>query len=224
MTIWKYTFVVLFFTGCIHTSIAQKDDFQIWTTLEAEKKWNDLSIDFSQETRFIENVSETGKFISQVEIQYKIIKNITFGGGYRFTKNRELENDYSNRHRLFFDLGWKYKISKSNVILRLRFQSNCDEIPWLSSFDTEDVLRLKARYRYKLNKKYTLWTDAEMYLPVSGKLLYYPNNMRYSAGLEYHLFPQLDCLMYYMFEHEFNVNNPNRNFILGIGLDYQLGK
>src|SRR6187549_3507592 len=90
--------------------LAQVNDAGLWASINLEKKFSKkVSIHFSEELRFNENISELGVFFSEFTGEYQFNKILSLSGGYRFIQRRRLDDSYSIRHRYIINLNVKDK-------------------------------------------------------------------------------------------------------------------
>jgi hypothetical protein len=201
---------------------AQTNDAQLWTSFNLEKKLNKkLSAALSEEFRFTENITELGTYFTDLSLSWKISKNWRFGGGHRFTCKRNLDDSYSKRNRFYIDLAYRNKIDKLSITIRGRLQSVY--VDYNSSPTGHDPLyynREKLTLKYDLEKRYTPYVNAEMFLPLQSEDPLYINAMRYCAGIEYAFDKRNSLDVYYMIQREYNVKNPETDFVTGIGYYY----
>lgn len=211
-------FIILFLLLSSFT-FAQVNDAGLWLSLNAEKKITpDLSAALSQEFRMNENICELGTFFTDAGISYKFSKTFRASFNYRFTNKRNLDDSYSKRHRYYFDIVARKKLKPITLSFRTRFQSqytdmNCSPYGKIPDYYSRNKLTLK----FDLNKKYTPYLYTEVFSPLfSGEGLYI-DNARYCAGIEYQFNRAHDIDIFYMIQQEYNVNDPRRDFVIGMG-------
>ena len=216
----KIKIVLVFLMLLFNVSVfSQNNDMQLWTNISLEKKiTKTFSFNFTEEVRFNENISEVGQFFSDIGGTYKISKAWRISANYRFTNKRQVDDLYSKRHRYYLDLSFKKKFDLVVFSFRTRFQSQYADI--YSSNDgtvPNYYSRNKLSLKLDLNKKYSPYLSAEMFYqlnnPDGNKL----DNMRYSLGLEYEFNKRMGIDLFYMIQQEYNVKNPERDFVVGVG-------
>lgn len=212
-------FLPLLFTIC---AFSQSNDMQLWTNISLEKKLTKtFSLNFTEEVRFNENISEVGQFFSDLGGTYKISKAWRVSANYRFTNKRQVDNSYSKRHRYYLDLSFKKKFDLIVFSFRTRFQSQYADI--YSSNDgtfPSYYSRNKLSLKLDLNKKYLPYLNAEMFYQLNNPDGNKVDNMRYSVGLEYEFNKRMGVDLFYMIQQEYNVKNPERDFVVGVGYKY----
>jgi len=210
------TILNLFLLGLVH---AQNNDMQLWTTISLEKKiTKTFSLNYAEEVRFNENISEVGQFFSDIGGTYKINKAWRISANYRFTNKRQLDDSYSKRHRYYVDLSYRKKFDKIVIMFRTRFQSQYSDI--YSSYTgiiPDYYSRNKLTLKPDLDKKYSPYISAEMFYQLNNPEGNNLDNMRYTGGIEYKFNKKASLDLFYMIQQEYNVAKPQRDFVVGIG-------
>lgn len=203
----------------ISSSYAQMNDAGLWLSLNGEKKITpNLSFALSQEFRMNENVTELGTFFSDAGFTYKLSKTIRASFNYRFANKRNLDDSYSKRHRYYIDLAARKKIKPFVLSFRTRFQSQYADINCSPDGKTPDYYsRNKLSLKFDLDKRYTPYIYTELFFPLFSGEGFYFDNARYCAGIEYQKNRMHTFDIFYMIQQEYNVNDPERDFIIGIG-------
>jgi hypothetical protein len=203
-------------------AIAQVNDAGLWTSVNLEKKLSrKVSLHFTEELRFNENISELGMFFSELTGEYRFSKVLSVSGGYRFINKRSLDDSYSKRHRYLFNLNVKEKVGDLGLNLRIRYQSQYADVE--SSPDgmvPSNYVRPKLTLKYDLNKKYTPWAYGELFVNVNradGMLL---DNYRVGAGFEYEFSKRSSLELGYLVNGEVQVADPWTSYIISIGWNY----
>lgn len=197
---------------------AQYNDAGLWTSITAEKKiTQSFSAYFNESFRFSENISELGGFFSEMGIEKKFRKNLSFALCYRFANKRELNNSYSPRHRYFFDISYRKKISGFAISYRARIQSQVENyfLPAEKLYGNtpENYWRNKLSLSYNPSKKFKPFVSAEIWYRLSDQKENFIDNIRYSAGIQYDLNKKNSIEMYYIFQKELQQKNPLTDFI-----------
>lgn len=212
-------FFLLFSISVFFCASAQVNDAGLWLSLNAEKKITpDMSASLSQEFRLNENMAELGTFHTDAGITYKLNKIIRVSFNYRFTNKRNLDDSYSKRHRYYFDITARKKIKPLVLSFRTRFQSQfadmyCSPEGKIPEYYSRNKLLLK----FDLDKKCMPYLYTEFYSPLFSGEGFYIDNVRYCAGIEYQFNRENGMDVYYMLQQEYNVNDPRRDFVIGVG-------
>ncbi|MBI2279090.1 MAG: DUF2490 domain-containing protein [Bacteroidetes bacterium] len=197
---------------------AQVNDAGLWLNLNVEKKVTQkFSAQFTHGFRWYENISELGTSFSEIGMSYKIIKPLTVAGFYRYSKNKRVDDFYSNSHRYSFYVSYKLKVKQFKINFREQFQSRYKDLGTREmSYIPKKHLRSKIEVSYDLEKKYTPFISGELFYEIGE----YIDNVRYQAGLESELNKFNTFHLYYMIDKEMNVKNPWTNYVVGVGYNF----
>lgn len=217
----KYFLFLLFLLPAFNSN-AQVNDAGLWTSINIEKKISKgFTAALSQEFRFKENISELGTAFTEVGIEHKIIKRLSFGIGYRFIQSRSLDDAYSLRHRLMADLSYRYKIKHVGITLRERFQSQVKDVQYgEDGFAPVHYLRSKMSIKYAPEKKYAPWISAELFYQLNNNKGNEIDNIRYAAGIDYDFNKRHSVGLFYLINQEINMSDPLTEYISGISYKY----
>lgn len=214
-----FCFIVLCATSLC---FAQVNDAGLWASINLEKKVSSkLTLTFTEEARFNENISEPGTLFSEIGGNYKLKKYLVVGASYRFIQRRRVDDFYSMRHRYMMDVSLKHKIKKVAFTFRERFQTQYANI---NSSETGKVadryLRSKLTVKFDLDKKYTPFISAELFYQLTNPKGNELDNMRYAAGFEYKFNKRTSVDLFYLINKEINMNDPVNDYVTGIGFNY----
>jgi outer membrane protein assembly factor BamA len=203
---------------------AQTKDAMLWLNVTLEKKiTKDFSLSVAEELRFSDNITELGAYFTDLGLNYKFDKHWRMSANYRFTNRQRLDDSYSKRHRYYFDLSYRNKFKPFSLIFRTRFQSQYTDVNSSATGHVPEYYwRNKLSLKYELEKKYTPYISLEMFLPVLTPQLSQPDGMRYTAGMEYAINKHATLDLYYMIQRAYNVNNPETDFVIGVGFMHDL--
>lgn len=219
-------FICLVYLGCNNLALAQQNDFGAWATLSLDKKLKrNFSASFSEEIRFFQNLQRFNLSYTNVGLGYKLNKSIKFSAVYRFIQKSRDENTISWRHRIYVDLQIKQKYYPFTFAYRARLQSQ------VRDFYTSDDGKIPERYwrnkfdlRYEIGYGFSPYIAAEFRYQFKNDRNIEANNKfnrgRYYLGVQYQLTEAKTVDLYFMNQREFNVNNPERNYILGLEYAY----
>lgn len=148
MKFWLLSFGLL--TSSL--SIAQNDEFQVWTELGASgdlvKKKMDWSFDVN--SRF--DNAGIATFFPQVGIDYKVTKWFKPSVEYRFIVDRNKYGNYKPSHRINFNAKFSEDFDRLGVGLRLRYQYAFSELSGSDyNGDFDQAFRIKPEIEYDIN-------------------------------------------------------------------------
>jgi hypothetical protein len=213
---------------CFHNLIkAQENDAELWSSIELKKKiGSKFKVSLKESLRFKENITRIKKGFAELGISYSINKFIATTLSYRYTKRQNIDFGYSNRHRLSVALSFNLKIDRFSLSYRTRFESR-----YIDVYSSDDG---KVPERYNRNKfgieynikglKITPFAAYEFYYQLNNPQKNEIDKMRYTAGFEYKINKRNKIGLFYRIQQEINVNNPIRNYIIGVSYIYKLKK
>ena len=197
---------------------AQVKDAGLWLSLNVEKKITPvLSACFTEEVRMNENITEVGTIFSDIGLFYHVGKRLKAGGGYRFSNKRNIDDSYDNRHRYYFDLGYREKLKPVTILLRTRYQSEYNNIysSEKGSVPTNHA-RVKLTLKYDLPKKFEPYLYAESFFWLNNPLYGPFDQIRVCGGVEY-TFNRMHMIdVFYLFQKEYNVIHPETDYVTGV--------
>ena len=184
-----------------------------WTSINVEANFDDFRVGLSQELRLKNNVNELKKTFTDVEVMYKLHKYVRLSANYRFSIYQEVVS-----HRYYGNVTFRYKLDQVRMRYRLRLMKDYrnGELP-------NTYLRNKLTFNYDTNKPFEPFIASEIYYH-----LFYRGNefdkWRFSLGVDWNMHKRHNLRFFYLIQTEFNVANPERDFVLGVGYNYVLRK
>jgi hypothetical protein len=186
-------------------------DLESWVSVGAEKKFLDkkLTAGLQQQFRLDDNTSRLSQFFTAFSADYEVYKNLKFGLGYRFIRDRNGSDGFVTEHRFNIDAMYSKKIDRFKIGGRLRFQKRSNAI--YSKYPTT-----KYRFRLKLNYNIPKWKfdpfiSTELYYSKENFMFNGAEDNNISGFQKYRL--QLgtsrkvwkgDVKLFYMLEHQFS--------------------
>lgn len=188
-------------------------------SVNAEKKLTKaISVSLAGELRLDKNLSRAGTCFSEIGLNYRFSKKLRLSANYRYMAKSRNDGSYSNRHRYYFDLSYREKISSLTMLFRTRFQSQYADV--FSSPEgkiPEYYSRNKLTVKYDVSKKITPYISAETFTPLCNINGISIDDVRYAAGAEYS-FNRIHTIdLFYMLQQEYSVKDPETDHIIGIG-------
>jgi Protein of unknown function (DUF2490) len=198
---------------------AQVNDAQLWLSVNLEKKVTTaLSVDFTEEVRMDENMTEAGTIYSNFGVSYRFWKRFKVEACYRFTLKRRLDDTYEQLNGWYVEGSYREKIKPIALSLRLRYQSRYAE-----SFTSEKAgipknhLRTKLTVKYDLQKKFEPYVYAETFFRTGVPASVSFDQLRLCAGIEYSFSRMHMIDLHYLFCREYNAANPETDYVIGVG-------
>jgi hypothetical protein len=211
------------FLGFSSLCFGQVNDAGLWTSLDIQKDIGKrFNLDGNVELRFNENVTELGTCYGEASLGYELHKRVDVSVGYRFIGKRRLDDSYSFRHRLIFNLSYRKKFNKFSAAIRVRYQSQFTDVSKSENWQVpEEYLRTKLTLKYDTDKKWNPFAAAETFYQLGGTDGILFNEYRLSAGVDYDFTKRSSLSLAYIFDREVQVSNPWTNYVVSIGWKYQ---
>jgi hypothetical protein len=197
---------------------AQVNDAGLWTNITLEKRvMKDLDLVFTEEFRFNENITELGTFFTDVGADYRIVKGFKAGLYFRYINKRQLDNSYSQQYRYYSDLSYKQKIKRFEAGYRVRFQVQYQD-PGRSETGRvpEWYIRQKLSFAYNTKSRFDPYLSGEIWYGLNQPRSQF-DNVRISAGIVTRVTKYQSLDIGYIFQKEFNVVDPETDYIIFIG-------
>ena len=203
---------ILLLLLCATSSVAQENDFQIWTSASANDRVTyKTDINIKHGLRFRENTSLLSKSYSDIRLKHKYNKRVSFAIGFRDINEWNKQLIRETKSRYYSDLYLKHKLDRFVLSVRNRYQKQGNKEVVAYLFRQE----LSISYNIRKNKLEPLF--ATEYFYTEQKQI---NKLRYTLGLSYPISRDLDFDMSYRIQKELNVGNPETLFILSAKLSY----
>jgi hypothetical protein len=220
-TLYRFFFLALFIFPFSLAGMGQVNDAGLWTEFTVKKKITKrFDAVLTEELRFNENITELGTYYTDIGAEYEILNGFKAGAFYRFLCKRRLDDSYSKAHRYYFDLSYGNHIKRFGFSYRIRFQSQYKD--YHSSLDGH----VPGYYiRQKLHLGINTKTRFDPYL--DGEVWYHLNNpwsqfeaVRISAGVVTRITRHHFVDTGYIYQQEFNVNDPETDYIIFLGYKF----
>jgi hypothetical protein len=208
-------------------SIAQDDlnDFNTWTVVQVKyeriKKW-----DFYLEgqLRLKENSSTIDTYFGEVGFEYKLPRNFDIGAGFRYIRDNDNQGNiqgYENHFRFNFDLSYKHDINRLRLKYRLRYQNR-------NELGRDDIANQRIRIKTTTVYNFRKWKlDPELSAEIFSRVEKNGDNngfdkFRIGLGTSYNLKKIGKFSLFYFYENEFNVTNPELLNIIRFKYSYSI--
>jgi hypothetical protein len=219
----KKLIIILVFLEVYFFAGAQTKDTQLWTgpiiKYNITKKFR---IEFEQQFRFNENISNYDYTFSELGIRYKVFKYLNIKALYRYTfvpdnHSNDVFAD-SDKSRLSFDAATGIDVFNTGLRVgyRFRYMNSRDNKTTASS----NYLRNRFDLEYNLSKLVDPYAAYESAYRLDDKNEFRYN--RYTLGLNWKVSKKLDIDSYFHYQNEINVKHPETNYILGLAVVYTI--
>ena len=193
-------------------SLAQTQDFQIWTSIiTSDKVTYKTDIDLKYGTKFRENSSLLSESFFDLKLTYKYNKYFSYAVGYRdiYEINTNTSIDYKERY--YIDMNIRKKKKRFIFLIRNRYQQQ------------GNIKGYSVLWRNKFTIKYNL-RKTKIDPSFSAESFYSQDKMiekaRYRMAFSYPVNKKTDIQLSYGIQQQFNRSNPEKLFILGARLAY----
>jgi hypothetical protein len=197
-------------------------NYGMWNTFSIEKELSKkASLFLDEELRLKDSYSRLNLLYTNLGVSYKPLKGLKVSLIYRCIEKYKKSDEFSFRHRLMLDVGYKYRLSNWTFAYRSRFQSEVRD--YLSDDDgktPEWFWRNKVEVKYTFLKKYSPYLGTELRYQIKD-----PRNPAYDegwhrirmfGGLDYSINANNSIGIYYLVQQEFNVESSQQLQILGL--------
>ncbi|MFZ5429167.1 MAG: DUF2490 domain-containing protein [Bacteroidota bacterium] len=218
--------LLLLVVALSHGANGQENDFGTWLGVELEKKiTNKLRLEFEEEVRIFQNVSEIDRFATSFGGAWTFNSYLRAGAGYTWIyKHRVNKELWEHRHRYQIYLRGRVKVDRFTFTLRERFQSTYrDESIKGFNYSPRNYLRSRLQAAYNIKgSKIAPYGSAELYYQLNNPEGNKFDNMRYTLGTGWPLSKTMELDTYLRLDQEMNVKNPVSYWILGVALNVGL--
>lgn len=169
----------------------------------------DLKLEFGEELRYNISTDNPYQYNTHFSAAYKLNKHWKIGADYRYSVREGL-----NTNRYGAAITYKQSIHDLDISLRSRFLysvvlDGAEGTAW----------RNKLGCDYKINKDFQVGVSGELFYAMSNELDQF-DKYRLQAGLTYSPNKHHGLDVGYIYDHEFNVNNPGSMHVANIGYVY----
>ena len=192
-------FLIFFFVILTNNLYAQQikvtSDFGVWIGIKYEKKiFKSFDLSLAQQIRAFKNSSVLDDYLFDIGLKYPINKEFNLGANIRYIYNNKRVKEKENNFRYNLDITYKKKLTqKIKIYYRLRYQkeyiNHYRNIYYrLTGISNQkiysSVVRNKLKIKFKLTKKNTFYTSAELFRLIENFRDPYFNKIRFNIGEE----------------------------------------
>jgi hypothetical protein len=203
--------------------LGQNSDFQSWWEFEFDYSLGtSLQLEGELEQRFKNNSLQYSRTLLTVGLEYDAARWLSLGGAARAVLVADQEGRVQPRYRIHFQGTGSHDLSDFRFSFRTRMQYGFEDFLFITDLRDNSLVfrnRLKGQYHI-FGTKFGLFATVESWHNLSKLPDPAFHHMRYSAGVRYGLNFTSAFSLRYIFEDEFNVNNPDRLHILVLSYDH----
>lgn len=197
----------------------QVQDAGMWLSASGEVKLNPVwTVVLSEELRLVDNMRVPSTSFTELDVEYNIGSAWRISAQYRIIGRLGDANGWTTAHRISGDLRYRLKLAHGDVIARLRFQHQ-DGLGWFFDqfCDVSQKIRPEVTLRWRASPQWRPYLSAEIFCPIYAGGVTFPDKWRIKGGALYQMNKRHVLDIYYMVQHEFNVREPETDFVIGIG-------
>lgn len=196
---------------------AQDDlvDTELWTGISARMKLNNkIKIELEEQFRFKDTVKTFKSSLTELGIRYKINKKFSLKANYRHTYRTGYRQRNRNRLSLFLYYDWDKKKFPLSIQLRTGIQNDIEV--YNGQLLTYSRARLKLKYKdLKDSKPFIAY---ESFYRFNDKNEF--RTHRFTTGMSWDLTDNFELTGFYRVEKEINVDEPERQHVMGLMFSY----
>ena len=206
-----FVFALLLLVFFLKKSFSQTTDFQTWNSATVEKSISkDWVAGIQEEIRFKDNSTRLRTSYTDIGLKYQLSKSFDLSAAYRFI----IKTDETSQ-RIYTDFSYEWEKGKWSVKPRVRLQHE-----FITNDVDENYIRPQLTVRYKISKKWEPFIEEELFYHA----LYYKGSefdeSRTSAGTRFKFNKDHSLKIFYLYEYQFNVNDPLYANVLGISYEF----
>lgn len=214
-----YTLIGLLLSSLV--AFAQnRTDFQVWPGVSLEldlpKKW---LVTVQYRSRFIDNATYyKGSYLFGA-VEYEFNKHLKAITNYRLALV-----DEGVYHRYFLGVAAKAKVGDFTLMLRPAIQYQSQRFTGDDEFrtDTDTYFRPRFTVKYKLNKKWDVYTYSEPFFAITNKGTKI-DNIQSSIGLKYEYLKNQRLNPYFIWQPDYSHKKYQlTNYIAGLDIEFSV--
>jgi hypothetical protein len=223
----RFTLILLILMSLIFPAFPQSDWGSSFSVEVSKKLMPKLSLSLEEEFRLRDNFSTTERFSSALELGYKPLKFLKFGGAYNLINYNHSTKGWELRHRYYlFALG-SCKVNNFRLSLRERFQSTYRQGVEATSTRANPKNYLRSRFKidYDIPKShFEPYFSVEFYHTLNDPQENKMNKVRYSIGTAYNINKRNTLDLYYRYTNFLEDDDLSGQNMICIGYSFSLGK
>ncbi|NNC69441.1 MAG: DUF2490 domain-containing protein [Flavobacteriaceae bacterium] len=226
-------FCTLIFVASFYSGYSQDDssDLNSWFVAAIEfEPAKKFKLGIETQVRLKEDISVVDQYFGEFNALYKLPYGFRIGGAFRYIRDNDTRGNiqgYENHIRYNFDISYRHKITRLQLRYRIRYQ-NRNELG--ISQNDGDVHREAVRFRTRFDYDFKNWKLDPI---IAGELFNrfrardYDNGFnkyRLTLGTNYKVKKIGRFSIAYLFENEFNIEDPRKFHIIKLGYLFEVKK
>lgn len=212
----SFLFLICTFCGAL---LAQENPRQeateVWLGATLKMKLHKkFRLDLEQQLRLEDHESGFDQTFTELGLRYKINDNFNIKGQYRYA----FTDDEHNEGRWSIDLDYTYDIKNLPLDIAYRFRFQDEKVDWTGEKKT--YIRQRITLDYNLSKLMDPAFEYEWFYKFNQDNEF--RRSRYTLSLQWKLNKRSELVTFARLEDEYNVNRPERIYIMGLAYSYDL--
>jgi len=198
-------------------------DFRGIFSVNLEKKISrSVSFTFMNEEILTYDFTEVGFLFFDAGVKYKINRNFSVNGNYRFLFRRNPDNFYDNRQILYGDIDFVKGKGKWTFGATVRFQTLFYTHVADGYKPPLAYNRDKVKAGYRINYYLQPFVESEVFFPLNHPVRKTVDQVRGAVGLEYTINRHVKLEVYEQIQQQLNRAPKNTNYVTAINWYFRL--
>ncbi len=205
----------VFYNTLLAQDKPRQEATEVWLGATLKMKLNKkIRLDLEQQLRLEDHESGFDQTFTELGLRYKITDNFNIKGQYRYA----FTDDEHNESRWSIDLGYTHDINNFPLDIGYRLRVQDEKVDWTGEKKT--YIRQRVTLDYNLSKLMDPAFEYEWFYKFNDDHEFRRN--RFTLSLQWKLNKHSELVTFARMEDEYNVKNPDRTYIMGIGYSYDL--
>lgn len=213
-----FTFVSLL---AFSQDIKVTNDLLTWYGIGLRKEITKaIDFDLEKELRFNQNAGTLYKHLTTSKISYDVFKNIEFGVGIKFNRDKNKENIFEDKYTHLFELKYKHKVERFRLSNRFRYEQDNNKL--LKLAPNKHSLRNRLKLDYKIKQSaFEPYMATELFYQKSTKNAAF-EKIRFDLGTNFEINKRNEIKAYYRIERELIQDYPYTYYFFGLFYTHKL--
>jgi hypothetical protein len=220
----KHFFIVLFvaYVGILYSQ--EKDmglEFEFALDKDITKK---IDLNVSNSVEFEDNVSRLSQNNFDIGIDYSLKKWVDVGVYYRLLSKSNYDGLWSNIHRYYSNVRFRYRTLRFKFDYRLRYQYQHKDFNRSNDWnEAKHTVREKFNVAYSIiNSPFEFRLGVEIYTPLNNEIDYLISKYKINPNIKYRVNKPQTLYLGLLIGKEVNIKNPLTSYIFQVGYSYSL--
>lgn len=158
-------FMLLFSCQALGQETKVIRDLKVWTGAKIEKALGkDWKISLEEEFRFQKNATQVSEYFTELDVEYRVDRNISLEAGYRYARNRKKNDSFEDRSRYNVDLNYEGNTYYLSLRARVRYTKEIEGLQILNpTIPYEKYFRTRLEVRYNRLGRMEPYLNGELF-------------------------------------------------------------